>query len=70
MTLRGIAAEPEAGNRKVVEVWTKVVEECNIVGREKAKLALAVCMKATNATMTRAGLTPEQAVFGKSLRWF
>ncbi len=48
---------------------SKVVKEENIVGREKAKLTLAVCVKATSATMTRAGLTPEQAVFGKGLRW-
>jgi len=52
------------------EVWTKVVKEFNIVGRDKAKLALAVCVQAKNATLTRHGLTPEQAVFGRSLRWF
>ena len=52
------------------EVWTKVVQDFNIVGRGKAKLALALCVQAKNATMTRNGLSPGQAVFGRSLRWF
>ena len=51
------------------EVWTKVVKEFGIVGLERSKLALAVCVQAKYLTMSRSGLTPEQAVFGRSLRW-
>ena len=52
------------------EIWTKTVKEFGVVGREKAKIALASCVQAKNSTMTRNGMTPEQAVFGRSLRWF
>ena len=41
-----------------------------IVGRERSKLALAVCVQVKNSIMTRSGLIPEQAVLGRSLRWF
>ena len=52
------------------EIWTKTVKEFGVVGRKKAKIALASCVQAKNSTMTRNGMTPEQAVFGRSLRWF
>ena len=37
--------------------------------REGVKLVLSVCTQAKNATMTRNGMTPEQAVFGRALCW-
>ena len=33
------------------------------------KLVLCVCTQAKNATMTKNGMTPEQSVFGRALRW-
>ena len=48
------------------EVWTKVVQDFNIIGREKAKLALAVCVQAKNATMTRNGPFSDGASAGSS----
>ncbi len=51
------------------ETWNKVVYEHGFKGRQQAKTALAIVLQAKNATMTRNGFTPEQAVFGRALRW-
>ena len=32
-------------------------------------MLVAIVCQAKNATLTRAGITPEQAVFGRPLRW-
>ena len=50
-------------------IWDKLVHQFGTAGSRKAKALLAVCCQAKNATITRNGLTPEQAVFGRSLRW-
>ena len=52
------------------EMLHKVIHQHGIVGRDKCQMALAVCLQAKNGTMTRNGMTPEQAVFGRCLRWF
>ena len=52
------------------EMFAKVVHQHGIVGREKCKIAYAVCLQAKNGTMTRNGMTAEQAVFGRCLKWF
>jgi len=49
--------------------WDKVVQQFDIQGRDQVKTAIAICCQAKNATLTRNGLTPEQAVFGRALRW-
>ncbi len=51
------------------EIWEHITKEHHSDGRAEAKLAMAVCLQAKNATMSRNGVTPEQAVFGRSLRW-
>ena len=48
-------------------LWAKMVHEFGIRGRTSAGIALSAIAQAKNATMTRNGMTPEQAVFGRSL---
>ena len=43
--------------------------EFGISGRKDCKSLVAIVCQAKNAILTRAGLTPEQAVFGRPLRW-
>ena len=50
-------------------IFNKMVTQFGTEGRERVKLVLNVCTQAKNATMTRNGMTPEQAVFGRALRW-
>jgi hypothetical protein len=50
-------------------IWTKMVRQFGIEGRSAAKMLLSVCVQAKNSTLTRNGMTPEQAVFGRALRW-
>ena len=52
------------------EMWEKTVHQHGIVGRDKCKIGLAAMLQAKNATMTRNGMSPEQAVFGRSLKCF
>ena len=40
-----------------------------VAGRKQAKRALTACVLAKNSVVRRHGYTPEQAVFGKALRW-
>ena len=46
-----------------------MVVQFGVETRDAAKTALNVCVQAKNSTLTRNGLTPEQAVFGRALRW-
>ena len=41
----------------------------DIKAKQQAKMALALCMQAKNATLTLCGVTREQTVFGRPLRW-
>ena len=50
-------------------IFRKVVHEHKVKGRAQVTVALACCTQAKNATLTRNGLTAEQAVFGRSLRF-
>ena len=50
-------------------IWNKMVKQFGIEGRSSAKFLLNLCTQAKNATLTRNGMSPEQAVFGRSLRW-
>ena len=50
-------------------MWTTVVHQYGIVGHADAKMCWSVVLQAKNAIVTRNGMTPEQAVFGQSLRW-
>ena len=50
-------------------IWDELVHQFGTAGSRKAKALLSFCCQAKNATMTRNGLTLEQAVFGRSLRW-
>ncbi len=50
-------------------IWHTVCKQHHITGRDKVKLALACCFQAKNAILTRNGMSPEQAAFGKCLRW-
>jgi len=51
------------------EIWAKMVYQFGIKGSKDTKRAIAICCQAKNATMTRNGISPEQAVFGRPLRW-
>ena len=44
-------------------------EQFGIEGRSSTKFLLNLCTQAKNMTLTRNGMSPEQAVFGRSLRW-
>ena len=46
-----------------------MVYQFGISGRKDCKKLCALVCQAKNATLTRAGLTPEQAVFGRPLMW-
>ena len=50
-------------------IWDKLVSDYQVTGRRFAKRTLAICVQAKNATITRNGITAEQAVFGRKLRW-
>ena len=50
-------------------MWDKLVYEFDVKGSWMAAIALASICNAKNTTMTRNGMTPEQAVFGRSLRF-
>ena len=50
-------------------IWNKMVKQFGIEGRSSAKFLRNLCTQAKNATLTRNGMSPEQAVFGRSLRW-
>ena len=52
------------------EIWVEVVHQHGIAAREKGKTALAIRLQAKNSTMARNGMTPEQMVFGRCLRWY
>ena len=52
------------------EIRNKIAYEFRVSGREQAKLALAMCVQAKNATLKRCGVTPEQASFSRLVRWF
>ena len=49
--------------------WEATVQQLDVDSRGKAQIALAACCTAKNSTITRNGLCPEQAVFGRPLRW-
>lgn len=51
------------------EMWNKVTYEFGIKGYDAVGHAVAICVQAKNATTTKHGLSPEQAVFGRALRW-
>ena len=50
-------------------VWRKLVHQHRVAGRKHAKMALVASVLAKNACIRRHGYTPEQAVFGRALRW-
>ena len=50
-------------------IWRKLAYEHDIKGKCLVEIALASVVQAKNATMARNGTTPEQAVFGRSLRF-
>ena len=50
-------------------IFRKAVYEHDVKGRANVSVAIACCCQAKNAVMTRNGLTAEQAVFGRSLRF-
>ena len=50
-------------------LWRKVVYEHDVKGRLLSTIALDVVVQAKNATMAINGTTPEQVVFGRSLRF-
>ena len=50
-------------------IFRKVCYQHKINGKASASLALALCCQAKNSLMTRNGLTADQAVFGRSLRF-
>ncbi len=50
-------------------IWNKMVKQFGIEGRSSAKFLLNLCTQAKKATLSRNGNAPEQAVFGRSLRW-
>ena len=50
-------------------MWDKVVYQCGVTGKRRCRQCLACCVQAKNATLTRNGVTPEVAVFGRMLRW-
>jgi len=45
------------------------VHQHKVAGRRQAKMALTACVLAKNSVVRRHGYTPEQAVFGRALRW-
>ena len=49
--------------------WEAVTQADVIDSRPRASIALSSCCAAKNSTLTRGGLCPEQAVFGRPLRW-
>ena len=49
--------------------WEAVTQAVDIDSRARASIALSACCAAKNSTLTRGGLCPEQAVFGRPLRW-
>ncbi len=51
-------------------LWRKIIYDFDIDNNSHlAATALAAIIQAKNATMTRNGTTPEQAVFGRASRW-
>ena len=50
-------------------IWRKLAYEHDIKGKYLVEIALASVVQAKSATMTRNGTTPEQAAFGRSLRF-
>ena len=50
-------------------MWRKIQYEHDIKGKYMTGVALAAIVNAKNSTMTRNGMTPEQAVFGRSLKF-
>jgi hypothetical protein len=46
-----------------------MVVQSGVEDRGSVKMALNVCVQAKNSTWTRNGLSLEQAVFGRALRW-
>ena len=60
---------PERHGGVLGEMFDKVVYQFGLEGYREVKLGLYICCQAKNATLTRHGLTPEQGVFGRSLRW-
>ena len=50
-------------------IFRKVCYEHKINGKSAVSMTLALCCQAKNSLMTRNGLTAEQAVFGRSLRF-
>ena len=50
-------------------IWTKLIQQTGATDKKDVKRMLCVCVQAKNATLTRNGVTPEMAVFGRALRW-
>ena len=50
-------------------IWNKMVKQFGIEGHSSVKFLLNLCTQAKNATLMRNGMSPEQAVLGRSLRW-
>ena len=50
-------------------MWDKCCSQYQIAGKRMVKKVLAIIVSAKNATITRNGMTPEMAVFGRCLRW-
>ena len=50
-------------------MWRKLVYEHDVKGIGMATIALSAIINAKNSTMSRNGMTPEQAVFGRSLKF-
>ena len=46
-----------------------MVQQVDVDFRWKAQIALTACCAAKNSTITRNGVSPEQAVYGRPLRW-
>ena len=51
------------------ETWDKLVYQFGVKGRKACRRLAAIVFQAKNSVLTRAGVTPEQAVFGRPLRW-
>ena len=50
-------------------MWRKLAYEFKVEDRKTADMVIACICQAKNSLMTRNGMTPEQAVFGRSLRF-
>ena len=50
-------------------VWDKLCQQFDVRNTKGCKRTLAIAVQAKNATLTRNGITAEQAVFGRALRW-